>query len=288
MRTFAEHAAERGWPVFPCLPGGKEPAIPSAHPKGDSARGTCTGECGRDGHGFHDATTDPAVIRAWWRPRSARNVAIATGASNLVVIDLDPPAGRAQLERLGRLPATFTVSTVRDGGEHRYFAAIPGREFRNSTSAIAPNVDVRAVGGYVIAPGSRVGGRAYEITDGRLPAQLPGWLAELASTPPPVVPRPMARPSVSPGGYGGAALRGEAEVLAAAVPGTRNAQLNRSAFALGQLVAAGVLAENIVTEMLRQAARQNGLAADDGARRCEATIRSGLRAGMANPRRVSA
>jgi hypothetical protein len=72
------------------------------------------------------------------------------------------------------------------------------------------------------------------------------------------------------------------------MPGARNAQLNRAAFSLGTLVAAGMLAEGIVVQALREAAQQNGLTADDGERRCEDTIRSGLRAGMANPRRVSA
>ena len=289
MRTLAARAAGRGWHVFPSLPGGKEPAIPSAHPKGDPARGTCTGECGRDGHGFHDATTDPDAIRAWWRPYSARNVAIATGASNLVVIDLDPPDGRAHLARLGpSLPATFTVSTARPGGLHRYFAAVPGRLIRSSAGKIAPNVDVRAAGGYAIAAGSIVGGRAYEITDDREPAPLPHWLADLADPPAPTVPPVTeARPVAALGGYAAAALRDEAERLAATTSG-RNNRLNRAAFSLGTLIGAGMLSEAAVVQALRDAAQQNGLAAKSGGRRCEATIQSGLSAGMAKPRQVSA
>ena len=51
--------AALGLPSFPLAPGRKEPAIPAAHPAGDPV---CRGECGRLGHGFHDATTNPAVI----------------------------------------------------------------------------------------------------------------------------------------------------------------------------------------------------------------------------------
>ncbi|MGH3303219.1 MAG: bifunctional DNA primase/polymerase, partial [Streptosporangiaceae bacterium] len=60
--------AERGWPVFPCRPGSKEPATR---------------------HGFRDATTDPAQIRAWWLRWPDANLAIATGAPGPDVLDVD-------------------------------------------------------------------------------------------------------------------------------------------------------------------------------------------------------
>mgnify|MGYP001229698935 CR=1 FL=1 len=55
--------ARKGWPVFPLRPQGKEPLFPSAH-KEDKKK--CQGECGLVGHGVHDATLDPDVIRQWW------------------------------------------------------------------------------------------------------------------------------------------------------------------------------------------------------------------------------
>ena len=85
-------------------------------------------------------------------------------------------------------------------------------------------------------------------------------------------------------GYAAAAVRAELGAVIGAPAGARNHQLNSSAFSLGQLVTAGLLDEGQVAEALRRAAERNGLLADDGPRQCEATIRSGLRAGMANPR----
>ncbi len=78
------------------------------------------------------ATTDPDRIRAAWAT-GAFNVGIATGPSNLVVVDLDVPkgkgssdaaAGRRPLERSASapgeaVPATRTVRTA-TGGTHLY------------------------------------------------------------------------------------------------------------------------------------------------------------------------
>jgi hypothetical protein len=71
--------------------------------------------------------------------------------------------------------------------------------------------------------------------------------------------------------------------LEAAAPGGRNAALNRAAWTLGRWVAAGALAQSDVEDELYAAAECNGLVADDGARQCWATIRSGLSAGLQQP-----
>lgn len=262
-RAAAAEAARRGCAVFPCRPGDKRPAVPDWE---------------------HRACADPELVARYW-PGPRYNIGIAPGRSGMVVIDLDPPDGRAQLEALGReIPATFAVTTSRPGGLHLYFAAPPGRAIRNSAGKIAPHVDVRGAGGYVIGPGSVVGGRAYRITKDCPPALLPAWLADLAAPPPaPAAPRPVV-PLRPADGYAAAAVRAEIRILADAPPGTRNHELNRSAFNLGQLVAAGMLDEDQVRAALLLAAERNGLLADDGQRQTEATIRSGLRAGMANPR----
>jgi hypothetical protein len=63
----------------------------------------------------------------------------------------------------------------------------------------------------------------------------------------------------------------------------RNAALNRAAWTLGRWVAAGMLEQTDVEDELYTAAEQNGLAKDDGPRRCWATIRSGLSAGLREP-----
>jgi hypothetical protein len=83
--------------------------------------------------------------------------------------------------------------------------------------------------------------------------------------------------------YAMAALREEAERVALAPEGTRNDTLNRAAFGLGQLVAAGLLPAQDVTTMLAQAAAHAGLAAGEASR----TIRSGMAAGARFPRQVT-
>ncbi len=63
----------------------------------------------------------------------------------------------------------------------------------------------------------------------------------------------------------------------------RNDVLNRAAWTLGRWVAAGALEQGDVEDELYAAADHNGLVADDGARQCWATIRSGLSAGLQQP-----
>lgn len=82
--------------------------------------------------------------------------------------------------------------------------------------------------------------------------------------------------------YGEAALRYESKAVRTAREGTRNVTLNRAAFCLGQLVAAGVLSEENVEVELTEAALSAGL----GEREIAATFKSGLKAGMLRPRQV--
>src|SRR4051812_23280072 len=103
MIRFALGLARRGLAVFPCRPREKRPATE---------------------HGFKDASTDPAVIEAWWREEPQHNIAIATGASsNMFVIDVDGLDAEVELRKLerdlGPLPPTVEVITAR--GRHLYF-----------------------------------------------------------------------------------------------------------------------------------------------------------------------
>jgi hypothetical protein len=82
--------------------------------------------------------------------------------------------------------------------------------------------------------------------------------------------------------YAEAALRNEILILASAPEGSRNDQLNKSAFALGQLVAVGVLSEADVISDLSQAADCAGLDPEEISR----TIISGLNAGRQHPREI--
>ena len=274
--------AGRGWHVFPCVPGGKRPAL----------RGSWQDH----------ATIDQARIRAWWS-RAPYNVGIACGPSGLVVIDLDVPHDNEELSRaedrrtpsgadaLADLcdqqgqpypPPTYSVDTP-SGGRHLYYAA-PGAPVRNSAGRLGPRIDVRADGGYVIGDSSRIGSRSYTARDQRRPVPLPKWIAALlASAPLTSAASGGSIPALSgerSRAYATAALREETRLVAAARPGTRNDTLNRAAFNLGQLVAAGMLPAPVVISGLVAAAETAGLPAAESRR----TITSGLAAGSRRPR----
>ena len=80
--------------------------------------------------------------------------------------------------------------------------------------------------------------------------------------------------------YGETALMAECSAVANAQPGERNARLNRAAYALGQLAAAGELDATAAAAGLAAAAAAAGL----GDAEIRSAITSGLRAGAAQPR----
>jgi hypothetical protein len=178
-------------------------------------------------------------------------------------------------------PPTYAVDTP-SGGCHLYYTAPAGR-VRNSAGRLGPLIDVRADGGYVIGAGSRIGERAYTAWDERTPAPLPQWISGLLKDKPPLLasggPIPVLRGAQGTA-YAMAALRDEARLVATARPGTRNDTLNRAAFSLGQLAAAGLLPPLDVATALAGAAERAGLPAGESRR----TIRSGMTAGARNPR----
>jgi hypothetical protein len=127
-------------------------------------------------NGFKDAVTDNARVRHFWTCAPSANIGIATGRA--VVLDVDPRHGGDEtLAKFADLPPTWQVTTG-GGGKHYYFAA--DAEIRNSAGHIGPGLDVRGVGGYVVAPPSlHITGRRY--TWDRSPEQtalapMPAWL----------------------------------------------------------------------------------------------------------------
>jgi len=144
MLAAALRYARAGWPVFPCVPGQKAPAT---------------------AHGFLDATTDPDTITWWWSRNPQRNVAIATGAPGPDVLDVDVRADGSgfaafsRLKRAGLLDGASAYIRTPSGGFHAYFA---GSQQGNARLP-GHHLDFKARGGYVVAPPSQAGGRAYEL-----------------------------------------------------------------------------------------------------------------------------
>lgn len=133
--------AAKGWHVFPVKPHAKEPLTTN---------------------GFKDATTDPAKINAWLSQWPNANWAIATGPSGLLVIDVDPKnGGDVSWNELVDVhgPSLVDSVRVRTGGDglHVYFQRPPANghgDLGNTVSHIAPGIDTRGAGGYVVAPPS--------------------------------------------------------------------------------------------------------------------------------------
>ena len=58
--------ARLGYPIFPCVPGGKAPLTP---------------------HGFQDATTDAEQIEVWWVEQPDANIGMPTAGLVVPVSD---------------------------------------------------------------------------------------------------------------------------------------------------------------------------------------------------------
>jgi hypothetical protein len=241
-------------------------------------------ECNRPGKhprnrgGLTGASTDPAAIAAWWQLWPDANIGGLTGLA-FDVCDVDGPAGIAAVGPLlgachGEAPLVRTGS----GGWHLLFKPTG----LGNRVGFLPQTDWRGVGGYVVLPPSRhvSGGRYTQVRYGELPEVPPALLKALAPPAPAAIPAAPRLPVARPAGYGPAALAREAEAIAATSTGGRNHALNRAAFSLGQLIAAGQLTEDQVTEQLASAALEAGLDQAEAAR----TIASGLRAGQRHPR----
>ncbi|MFE2938653.1 bifunctional DNA primase/polymerase [Streptomyces sp. NPDC059255] len=220
--AHALSAAGRGLPVFPLSPA-KLPALRSPHRDEPGGPSLCRGECGRPGHGVHDATTDPAGVRALFAAAPwATGYGIACGRPpyQLIGIDLDigpadgavtpgpsrdpranslrdlrdlrepAPDSVAALQHLAfqhlfTLPDTVVVLTP-SGGRHIWLTGPPDVVVPNSAGRLAPGIDVRGSGGYLVGPGSVTARGAYRLapgTAGLAPAPCPRALLHLLTPP---------------------------------------------------------------------------------------------------------
>ena len=127
------------------------------------------------------------------RTKPKGNYGVVCGsANNLIVLDVDvKDDGLAELQDYIKNHGNINTYTVRtpSGGYHYYFNYKGASEadneriarwLRNSTKYRAKGLDIRTQGGYVVGPGSRVGGKEYEVsknTDiGDMPSALIDWL----------------------------------------------------------------------------------------------------------------
>lgn len=283
-------------------------------------------------HGFHSATTDLSLIDAWWSREPRAGVGVSCGPAHLVVLDVDAHpaqvpdrnrllpgipipeevnlAGLASgFDTLALLAAyrqepnpaedenTLRVRTPSGGLHIWYVNSEPAVRYRSSTgssprTALAWQVDVRAHGGYIVAPTTRTSAGVYTPLGAvRDPAPLPAWLAaELTRTghaggPSPVSgPRPHVPARRPRTGAAQALLQPLVETVrecAVHAEGTGfTEKLNRAAFTAGGLAEAGHLNQAEARQELAEAAHY---ARPHQNRRNETIIDAALSAGAGRP-----
>jgi hypothetical protein len=241
--TAALSLAAMGLPVFPAAPD-KRPLLVGWQKK---------------------ASSEPEQIRSWWRAHPDALPAIFVGGAGLLVIDCDRhPGGNDGIEAFNRLLsanggslADVPMTKTARGGAHLFFKQPKGKALGNGRGELPDGVDVRGVGGYVIAPDAQLpDGNRWQSVNGRplladafkagtIP-ELPEWLADIIR--PNRQPngngideydRPGANSTLRGQAYTAAALQGAAAELSTAPAGKRNETLNAVAFRLGRMIARG-------------------------------------------------
>jgi len=272
--TAALSLAAMGLPVFPAAPD-KRPLLVGWQKK---------------------ASSEPEQIRNWWRAHPDALPAIFVGGAGLLVIDCDRhPGGNDGIEAFNRLLsanggslADVPMTKTARGGAHLFFKQPKGKALGNGRGELPDGVDVRGVGGYVIAPDAQLpDGKRWQSVNGRplladafkagtIP-EPPEWLADII--------HPSGR---SNGGavdedtrvfdkrgtsnsyrgqaYAAAALDGAVAELSAAPSGKRNETLNAVAFRLGRMIARGWIDEKTVADALLEACDANKYLREHGHR----------------------
>ncbi|MGW7572898.1 bifunctional DNA primase/polymerase [Streptomyces sp. NPDC054765] len=262
--THALLAAAHGYPVIP-LTRSKLPAIRSPH-RGHPEVPPCRGECGRLGHGVHDASTDPLTIRRMFATAPwATGYGLACGLPphHLIGIDLDTKNGADGLTALRFLaeqhgfpiPPTVTVRTP-SGGRHLWLTGPPSPPVPNSAGRLAPGIDIRGAGGYLVGPGSLTARGHYALAPDtpHRPAPVPGALLALLTAP------PASGRREPPAGVPPQPAAALVRFVRASPPGQRNARLfwaacRADASGLGQELATRLAEAACLTGLSAQEAR---------------------------------
>jgi uncharacterized protein DUF3987/bifunctional DNA primase/polymerase-like protein len=261
------------------------------------------------------ASTEAEQIRKWWDSHPTALPAIVVGRAGLVVIDCDRrPGGNDGIKAFNELVSANNaklanvppMTRTARGGAHLFFRQPPGEPLGNGRGELPDGIDVRGVGGFVIAPGAVLpDGKRWQSVNGRplladafkagtIP-ELPQWLADI------IRPNRQSKGGAldedarsfddMPGAngrsrgeaYAAAALDGAVAELSIVPNGKRNEMLNATAFRLGRMIARGWIDEKTVTDALLGACDANRYLREHGHRATMKTIESGIEAGRKEP-----
>lgn len=248
------YATAYSWYLFPVEVRGKKPATL---------------------HGFKDATNDPDAVAALWTREY--NIGVDCGRSNLAVIDLDGAEGLAAWDKLQEsiAPRSGMVQYTGGGGAHILYRQPALVEIRNTAKKLAPHIDTRGMGGYILlAPSVHPSGNVYQWSETQCDFDametFPPELLPLLQDKPTPTPSPTLQPPTNPSRI----LQRSYERIANAPEGSRNDTLNKAAFYLFGLAKQGQVNESDARDILTAAAKRAGLAE----REIQATLGSAYRA----------
>ena len=205
--------------------------------------------------------SDPSRIRRWPHDWRNSNIGILT-TSNLIVVDVDPRNdGSRSLDMLFEKYCPFpeTATAVTGSGGTHYLFRVKGRTKISCRRGIRPGIDIKAEGGYIVAPPSLHPVTGAKYTWHRPPSQgiaeIPKWLLKLVRKP-----KAKARPRLKENSQRlvllGGCKRGDKAALVNEMinrfpicePGRRHDQMT---LAVGSLVGRG-FGDNLIVEVLMQ------------------------------------
>ncbi len=152
MSDWALFYASKGFPIIPLYEADMNGNCTCKNVKCSSI-----GKHPRVKNGLKDASCDPIVIQEWWASWPNANIGLITGqASGQIVLDVDlKSGGLTSLESLESQYGCLDTLKVHTGGGgfHFYFDFPVEPPMRNKVNLL-PGVDIRADGGYIVAPPS--------------------------------------------------------------------------------------------------------------------------------------
>lgn len=229
----AASLAARGFPVFAVIDGGKKPSE-----RNWQANATLSGE----------------DVSSCFARLGKSNIGVKTG-DDLFVVDVDVRNGKggeasllALQEKHGELPTTFMVRTP-SGGRHLYFKT--STPVKSSVSKLAPGIDIRGEGGFVVGAGSSLHGEGeYRIEVDTGVAIAPDWLIAAAGR---ATPRKAATnsESIAPVDTDSARLRA-AEYLRKAPPSKQGEGGDDNAFKIAAKVKDLGVSEDVALDLMAE------------------------------------
>jgi len=154
---------DRGCKVFPLQPNGKTPAFSEWQVWAEHV--------------------DREKVKAYAERHPSANWGVYC-TKDLIILDVDKKKNvngfevlKSLVKENGILPETFSVITP-TGGRHYYYKGTGP----STASKLGKGLDTRGIGGYVVAPGSRIDKKAYTIDTIAPFAPSPSWFLNLIDT----------------------------------------------------------------------------------------------------------